>query len=130
MDWNWLGPFRVVRRVSPDASELELPESIPIHRVQPVSLLDPVVSDQFIGHCFEPTPFVKVDGEEEYQVSSVQDNTVYKNQLQSLIRCTGCDSLTWEPAKSVDWLRALKELHQRYPDKPGPLENLLGGHRT
>jgi len=44
-----LGPFTVVRRVSPYAYELELPASIQIHPVQPVSLLDPAVNDPHDG---------------------------------------------------------------------------------
>jgi len=37
LDWKKLGPFKVFRRVSPYSYELELPASIHIHRVQPVS---------------------------------------------------------------------------------------------
>jgi len=73
---------------------------------------------------------VEVDGEEEYQVSSVEDSRVYQNQLQYLIRWTAYDSLTREPAKFVDRLQAVEEIQQRYPGKPGPLENALGGPRA
>jgi len=45
LDWKRLGPFRVVHQISPYAYELQLPASIRIHQVQPVSLLDPVVND-------------------------------------------------------------------------------------
>jgi len=77
-----------------------------------------------------PPPPVEVDGEEEYQVAGVEDSRIYRNQLQYLIRWTGYDSLTWEPAKFVDGLQAVEEFHQRYPVKPGPLENALGGPRA
>ena len=130
LDWKRLGPYTVVRKISPYAYELELTTSIRIHRVQPVSLLDPVVDDPLVGQRREPPPPVEVDGEEEYQVSSVEDSRIYRNQLQYLIRWTGYDSLTWEPAKFVDGLQAVEEFHQRYPQKPGPLENVLGGPRT
>jgi len=130
LDWKRLGPFRVQRQVSPYAYELDSPASIRIHRVQPVSLLDPVVEDPLEGQVVPPPPSVEVDGEEEYQVSSVEDSRLYRNQLQYLIRWTGYDSLTWEPAKFVDGLQAVDEFHRRYPGKPGPLENNLGGPRT
>jgi hypothetical protein len=45
LDWKGLGPFQVRKQLSPYACELELPASIRIHRVQPVSLLDPVIED-------------------------------------------------------------------------------------
>jgi predicted GH43/DUF377 family glycosyl hydrolase len=73
---------------------------------------------------------MEVDGEEEYQVSSVEDSRVYRNQLQYRIRWTGYDSLTSESAKFVDGLQAVEEFHQRYPAKPGPLSNVLGGPRA
>lgn len=39
--------------------------SIPIHRVQPVSLLDLVVDDPLVGQQADPPPIVEVEGEEE-----------------------------------------------------------------
>jgi len=65
------------RQVSPYAYELESPASIRIHRVQPVLILDMVVEVPIVGQCVEPPPPVEVDGEEEYQVSSVEDSHVY-----------------------------------------------------
>jgi len=117
-------------QISHYAYELELPESIRIHRVQPVSHLDPVVEDPLEGQGVPPPPPVEVDGEEEYQVSGVEDSRIYRNQLPYLVRLTGYDSLTWEPAKFVDGLQAVEEFHRRYPRKHGPLENALGGPRA
>ena len=116
--------------MTPYAYELELPASIRIHRVQPVSLLDVVVEDPVVGQVVEPPPSVEADGEEEYQVSSVEDSRVYLNQLQYLIWWTGYDSLTWEPAKFVDGIQAVKEFNRQYPMKPGPLEDVLGDPRS
>ena len=81
------------------------------------------------GQWVEPPPPVELDGEEEYQVSSVEDRRMYRCHLQYLIRWTGYDSLTWEQAKFVDELQAEGEFHKRYPMKPGPLENVPGGPR-
>jgi len=130
LDWKLLGPFKVIHRISPYAYKLDLAASVQIHRVQPVSLLDPVANDSFIGQQFDPPPSVEVDGEKQYQVSSVEDSRIYQSQLQYLIWWTGYDSLTWELAKFVDGLQAVGEFHQSYPMKPGPLENVLGGPRT
>jgi hypothetical protein len=74
LDWKCLGPFPVKKTVSPYAYELDQPASIRIHRVQPISLLDPVVNDPLEGQVVPPPPSVKVDGEEEYQVSSVEES--------------------------------------------------------
>jgi hypothetical protein len=130
LDWKRLGPFKVLRQVSPYAYELELPVSIRIHRVRPVSLLDPVADNPLAGQRIKPPPPVEVDGKDEYQVSSVEDSRIYRNQLQYLIRWTGYGSFTWEPAKFVDGLQAVEKFHQRYPRKPRPLQNALGGPRA
>jgi transposase InsO family protein len=110
-DLKRLVPFQVTKQNSPYAYELELPESIRIHRVQPVSHLDPVVEDPLEGQVVPPPRPVEVDGEEEYQVSGVEDIRIYGNQLQSLVRGTGYDSLTWESAMFVDGLQAVEEFH-------------------
>jgi hypothetical protein len=98
-----------------------------IHPVQSVSLLDPAVEDPLEGQVVPPPPPVEVDGEEAYQVASIEDSRGYRSQLQYLIRWAGFDSLTWEPAKFVDGLQAVEEFHRQYPGKPGPIGNALGG---
>jgi hypothetical protein len=85
LDWKRLGPFRVQKQVFPYAYELELPTSIRIHRVQPVSPLDPVVEDPLEEQMVPPPPPVEVDGEKEYQVSGIEDSRMYQSQLQSLV---------------------------------------------
>lgn len=82
------GPFAVVCQISPYAYELDIPQSRRIHWVQPVSLLDPEANDPLVEHRLEPPLSVEDDGEQEYQVSSVEDSRVYWNQLQYLIRWT------------------------------------------
>ena len=72
---------------------------------------------------------MEVEGDQEYQVEQVEDSRIYRNQLQYLIRWTGYDQMTWEPAKDVDGLQALDAFHMKYPRKPGPLEKVLGGPR-
>ena len=88
------------------------------------------MSDPLDEQRVKPPPPVEFDGEEEYQVSSVQDSWMYGSQLQYLIQWTGYDSLTWEPAKFLDGLHAVDKFHQCYPAKPGPLESVLEVPRT
>jgi hypothetical protein len=86
LDWQWLGQFRVQKQLSPYAYVLELPTWIRMYRVQHVSLLDPVAEDPLEGQGVLPPPPLEVDGEEEYQVSSVEDSRIYRSQLQYLVR--------------------------------------------
>jgi hypothetical protein len=52
------------------------------------------MDDPFMGQRVVPPPPVEVNGEEEYQVSSIEDSRVYASQLQYLIQWMGYDSLT------------------------------------
>ena len=73
---------------------------------------------------------MEVDGDEEYQVLTVEDSGVYRSQLLYLIWWTGYDPPTWEPAKFVDGLQAVEEFNRQCPDKPGHLGGVLGRPRT
>lgn len=75
--------------------ELELPATIHIHLVQPVSLFEPVLEDRVVRQCVEPHPHVEVNGEIEYQVSSVDDSQIYRNQLLCRIRLTIYHCFPW-----------------------------------
>ena len=130
LDWKRLGPYTVIRKVSPYAYELELPRSLRIHPVHHVSLLDPGADDPLPGQVVTPPPPVEVEGDQEYQVERVEDSRMYGNQLQYLVRWTGYAQMTSEPAKDVDELQALDAVHEKYPQKPGPLGMVLGGPRS
>jgi hypothetical protein len=83
--WKHLGPCLMRRKVSPNTDELEFRATIRIHRVQPVSLLDPVVDDPLEGQVVPPPPPVEVGGADEDQESSVEDSQMYRRQLQYVI---------------------------------------------
>jgi len=76
----------VICQISPYAFELDLPATIQIHCIHPVSHLDLVVDDPLAGQQVEPQPPAEVDDEEEHQASGVQVSWVYQNHLQYLIR--------------------------------------------
>jgi hypothetical protein len=126
LEWKWLGPFKLLCRISPYAYKLERPTAMWMNWVGPISLWYLIVDDPLDGHQIEPPPPVEVNGEEKYQVTGVEDSRMYRNLLQYLIWWTGCDFLTWEPAKFVDGLQTVEEFHQRYAQKAWPLENVLG----
>jgi hypothetical protein len=129
LDWKRLGPYVIRQNVSPYAYELQLPKNLRIHPVHHVSLLDPIVKDPLPGQEVTPPPPVEVEGDSEYQVERVEDSRVYRNELQYLVRWTGYDQVTCEPAKDVDGLQALDVFHDKYPWKPEPLGIVLRGPR-
>lgn len=69
---------------------------------------------------------MEVNGEEKYPISSIEDSQMYRNGQLYLMRWTGYDSHTREPAKFFDGLQAVDEIHQQYLQKPAPLQNVVG----
>jgi hypothetical protein len=69
-----LGQFIVNYKISLNAYKLKLPVSRRIHEIKPVSLFDLIVDDRLVGLHVNPPPPVEVDGDEVYEVSSVQDS--------------------------------------------------------
>jgi hypothetical protein len=121
-----LGPFKVIeddQLKSKYAVRLQLPESMKIHPVFHVSLLEQAASDPYPGQRIEPPPPVVVDGGDEYLVDSVVDSRLFgrTKKLQYLVKWTGYDQLNWEDADNVDGLQAVDRFHTLYPSKPGPL---------
>jgi len=64
---------------------------------------------------------VEVEGEEEWPVQEVLHSKFVGNLLRYLVKLEGYDEPTWEPAESINKLKAVDEFHKRYPLKPGPL---------
>jgi hypothetical protein len=116
--------------VSPYAYELELTVGLKIHPVHRVSLLDPIAEDPLPGPEVTPPPPVEVEGDQEYQVERVEDSRIYRNQFQYLVRRMGYDQMTWNPANDVNGVQAVDVFHEKYPQKPGPLKEVLGGLRS
>lgn len=74
MDWKRSGLCTEVQIVSTYANEVQLPASISIDQVQSVSLLDTVVDDHLVPQRVITPPPEEIDGEEGYQVLSVDDS--------------------------------------------------------
>lgn len=104
---RWLGPFRVVKRISSVAYKLELPPTMSrLHPVFHVSLLKPYYSD---GPYQPPPPVVLQDGTEEFEVETIlshRDRKLPRSKQTTreyLIKWQGYahEHNTWEPAKNL-----------------------------
>jgi RNase H-like domain found in reverse transcriptase/Reverse transcriptase (RNA-dependent DNA polymerase)/Integrase zinc binding domain/Integrase core domain/Chromo (CHRromatin Organisation MOdifier) domain len=124
LDHRRLGPFPVKRVISSHAYELELPDTMRVHPVFAVSLLDPAAADPLPGQRNPPPPPVIVDNAEEYEIDEILDSKYARKTLKYLVKWVGYDSPTWEPAHMLNQAVAVDNFHAAYPAKPGPLSYL------
>ena len=100
-----LGPFSIIKQVSPVAYQLALPPSWTIHDVFHASLLSPFRHTTQRGQDFPRPPPEMVEGEAEFEVEAIKNHRLYgrQRQLQYLIGWKGYPSAddTWENADQV-----------------------------
>jgi hypothetical protein len=108
---KFVGPFKIVKVVSPVAYELELPSSMKIHPVFHVSKLRKYVPNDSVAfptreHIIRPAPDM-VDGQEEYEVEEIVDKRSRmrgrKEVIEYLVKWKGypASDNTWEPLSNL-----------------------------
>ena len=80
------GPFRIIWKLSLVTFQLELPPSMRIHDVFHVSRLLPYRETREHGENFPRPPPDLIEGEEEYEVESIQNSRFFRRQLQYLVK--------------------------------------------
>lgn len=123
LDHRRLGPFKVIKQVNPVAYELDLPETLKIHPVFHVSLLEPSKPQSIPGRVLPPPPQIELEGQEEYEVTQILDSRFHHGQLQYLVdwKGYGPSDQTWQTKDQVkNCADLVKAFHRKYPDKPKP----------
>jgi len=95
-----------------------------LHPVFHVSLLRPAPneSDYLPGQTIPPPAPVVVENETEWFVDSVEKLRYNRRrrQYEYLVKWTGYDELSWEPAGNMKDVEAADRFHARYPDQLDP----------
>jgi transposase InsO family protein len=131
---KYVGPFEVIRKVSPTSYELDLPESIKSH---------PVINLEYLKDFHEsperfasrdvppPEPIISTaDNEPEYEVDHIKDHRYTKTgQLEFLVSWLGYPPWedSWQPA---DNLEGAQEAVADYWSKHSSQEGQLRGHTS
>ncbi|KAL0203651.1 hypothetical protein M9458_001669, partial [Cirrhinus mrigala] len=123
---RYVGPFKIVRQITPVSFRLELP---PEYRISPtfhVSLLKPAgppdggeILDETAPQ--RPAPLI-IDGEEAYRVSAILDSRRRSGHLQYLVDWEnyGPEERSWVPARDILDPSLTADFHAANPDRPGP----------
>jgi len=133
LDWKNLGKFLITQVVSPYAYRLGLPNTMKIHPVFHVSLLRPAApsSDYLPGQENSPPEPVEIDGEPEYYIDRIEDLRFNRRRKRHeyLVKWTGYDELSWEPALELKDTTAAADYHRRHPNIPEPPDIRLYDHK-
>ena len=121
-------PFRVKHWIGLQVYRLKLPETMWIHLVFHVSLLEPYTVNKLLGRIQEPPPpigEIRTDGEDtrEWEVEKIVKSWRQWGHLQYLVKWkgyTGPESLTWQTPQEVENCPDLIwQFHAEHPLLPG-----------
>ena len=129
LDHRRLGLYEVIESVGPNAARLRRPDTVHLHPVFHVSLLEHAAGNPLPGQQSPPPPEVIVDGEEEWEGERILDSRFYYHQLQYFVKWKGNDAPSWQPAENMAHAgEFVRDLHRFYPDRPRPFA--LAGARA
>ncbi|TPX36791.1 hypothetical protein SeLEV6574_g08003 [Synchytrium endobioticum] len=122
LDYKWIGPYYVKRRINPVAFEIELPHNLKIHNVFHVSLLKRYNRPSDPSRQLPKPPPLRVLEDEEYDIREVLDVRRRGRGFEYLIWWEGYPKAesTWEPQRVLNDDNMLQEWHKRNPNKPSP----------
>ncbi|MCG8340570.1 MAG: chromo domain-containing protein, partial [Cytophagales bacterium] len=118
---RYVGPFQVVKQISPVAFRVGLPESWRVHDTFHVSKLHKYErSEEFIRELEPLPPEVGEEGEEEFEVEAIIRHRGVKSKRQYLVVWKGypLHESTWLPKEALvnaqeilaDYLRKAREM--------------------
>lgn len=125
---KFIGPYKVIKIVSPVSFQLDLPEDLKIHPIFHVSLLkkyqDPssFSSDREVPS--RPAP-IEVEGEQEFEVEAILNERRVRGKVEYLVKWRGYPEFeaTWEPEENLSNSPEIMENWKKAPAGQTPVKN-------
>lgn len=122
---RYVGPFQIIRQISPVAFRLDLPANYRISPTFHVSLLKPAGGPRGVpeeGAISQTPPPILVDGEEAYRVQELLDSRHQGNILQYLVDWEGFgpEEQSWVNSGDILDPTLTEEFHRTHPEKAAP----------
>ncbi|KAH7420357.1 hypothetical protein KP509_13G003300 [Ceratopteris richardii] len=76
LDHQRFGPFTILAKINPATFKLHLKNTMRIHRVFHVSMLEPYQISPLRGERPSPSPPIEIDDHEEFEVEHVLDSRI------------------------------------------------------
>ncbi|KAK7928500.1 hypothetical protein PG985_005498 [Apiospora marii] len=126
LDHKLLGPFQVIKAISPTAVRLKLPKAWRIHNSFHVSLIEPYrAGNQELPHPDQVLRDVgPIEAEDHDLIESIKDSLETQGRVKYLVKWKGWPAKrhwTWEPYDHFLGDGAKEDLvnfHRTHPDKP------------
>ncbi|KAL0154660.1 hypothetical protein M9458_048923, partial [Cirrhinus mrigala] len=121
---RYVGPFQIIRQITPVYFRLDLPANYRISPTFHMSLLKPAggpeeASEEEAGPQTSP---ILIDGEEAYRVHEILDSRRRGGRLQYLVDWEGFgpEERSWVNSDDILDPSLTDEFHRRFPGKPAP----------
>ena len=108
LDYKKIGPYTVERKISNVAYKIKLPDSMRIHPVFHVSLLEPYKESRIEGRVQPPPPPIVLEDEEQFYIKDILDVRIRgrgrNKHLEYLIDWEGygIEERTWTKEEDID----------------------------